>query len=110
METTNNEEDENLENPAPNELPSIKSEVNEQYLEEFAANQLTEKDLNAKILKITMRIKDHYPELSQYIEEMPVTVPSENDPEVTLNNLKAYYESLNSLLNKYKVDYPKIEE
>ena len=73
-------------------------------------NEQIENDLNAKILKITMKIKDHYPELSQYLEEMPVTVPSENDPEITLTHLKTYYESLNSLLNKYKVDYPKIEE
>jgi AAA15 family ATPase/GTPase len=69
-----------------------------------------ENDLNSKILKITMKIKDHYPELSQYLEEMPVTVPSENEPEITLNHLRSYYESLNSVLNKYKVDYPKTEE
>jgi len=68
------------------------------------------KDLNAKILKITMMIMDHHPELSQFLEEMPVTVPSENDPEITLNHLKSYYESLISLLRKYKVDYPKTEE
>jgi hypothetical protein len=73
-------------------------------------NEQIENDLNSKILKITMLIKDHYPELSKYLEEMPVTVPSENDPEITLNNLRTYYESLNSLLNKYKVDYPKIEK
>ena len=79
-------------------------------LDKLESAEQIEKDLNSKILKITMRIKDHYPELSQYLEEMPVTVPSENDPEITLNNLKSYYESLNSLLNKYKVDYPKIEE
>lgn len=73
-------------------------------------DEISEKDLNAKIMKITMRIKDHYPELSKYLDEMPVTVPSEEDPEITLNQLQTYYESLNSLLNKYKVDYPKIEE
>ncbi len=73
-------------------------------------NDQIEKDLNAKILKITMRIKDFNPELSKYLEEMPVTVPSENDPEITFNNLKSYYESLNSMLNKYKVEHPKTEE
>ncbi len=73
-------------------------------------NEQIEKDLNSKILKITMMIMDHHPELSQYLEEMPVTVPSENDPEITLNHLKSYYESLISMLNKYKEDYPKIEE
>jgi len=70
----------------------------------------TEKELNANILEVTMKIRDHYPELSKYLDEMPVTVPSEKDPEITLNHLQTYYESLNSLLNKYKVDYPKIEE
>jgi hypothetical protein len=60
------------------------------------------KDLNSKILKITMMIKDDYPGLFPYLEEMPVTVPSENDPEITLNQLKSYIESLNSLLEKYK--------
>lgn len=69
-----------------------------------------EKDLNSRIMKITMMIMDHYPELSQYLEEMPVTVPSENDPEMNLSHLQSYYESLISLLKKYKVDYPKIEE
>lgn len=70
----------------------------------------TEKDLNSKILKVTMTIKEQYPELSKYLEEMPVTIPTENDPEITLKHLSSYYESLNSLLNKYKLDYPKIEE
>lgn len=73
-------------------------------------NEETEKDLNAKILKITMTIRDHYPELSKYLDEMPVTIPSEKDPEITLKHLSTYYESLNSMLNKYKVDYPKSEE
>jgi hypothetical protein len=73
-------------------------------------NEQLEKDLNAKIMKITMMIMDHYPELSKYLEEMPVTVPSENDPEMNLNLLQSYYESLISLLKKYKVDYTKIEE
>lgn len=73
-------------------------------------NEQIENNLNARILKITMWIKDYYPELSQYLEEMPVTVPSENDPEITGNQLQSYYESLISLLKKYKVDYPKIED
>jgi hypothetical protein len=73
-------------------------------------NEEIEKDLNLKILKITLTIKDHYPELAGFLEEMPETIPDEKDPEITLNNLSAYYESLNSMLNKYKLDYPKIEE
>ena len=60
-----------------------------------------EKNLNSKILEITMTIMDQYPELSKYLEEMPVTIPDEKDPEITVKKLESYYDSLNSLLNKY---------
>lgn len=73
-------------------------------------NEEVEKDLNSKILKVTMTIKEQYPELSDFLEEMPDTIPGEKDPEITLKNLSAYYESLNSMLSKYKEDYPKPEE
>ena len=66
----------------------------------------TEIDLNAKILKITMTIKDKHPELSKYIEEMPVTIPDETNPEITLKNLQAYYDSLNSMLSNYILEHP----
>jgi len=66
----------------------------------------TEKDLNAKILEITMKIKDHYPELSKYLEEMTVTIPDKQSPEVTIQGLKTYYESLNDMLNKYILEHP----
>ena len=68
-----------------------------------------EADLNSKILKITMTIMEQYPELSKYIEEMPVTIPNEKNPEITLSNLKTYYESLSLMLNKYKSEHPAIE-
>lgn len=61
----------------------------------------TEKELNEKILKITMTIKNQYPELSKYIEEMPITVPDENNLETTLFKLRQYLKSLESLLKKY---------
>ena len=32
---------------------------------------------------------------------MPETIPNEKCPEITSNNLKSYYDSLNSTLNKY---------
>jgi hypothetical protein len=107
----NSREDKIVENQVADKLPAeIKLEFDGQNLNKNVAYEDIEKDLNARILKVTMKIKDHYPELSKYLDEMPVTVPSEKDPEITLNNLKTYYESLNSLLNKYKVDFPKIEE
>lgn len=62
---------------------------------------ILEKEFNSRILKITMSILEKYPELYKYIEEMQVTIPDEKDPGVTLKNLKAYFDSLDSMLNKY---------
>ena len=70
-------------------------------------NAEIERDLNAKILKVTMIIKEQYPELSGFLEEMPATIPSEENVEITLKNLNAYYESLNSMVNKYKLEHPR---
>ena len=111
MEKKNITKNKKVEYQAPDKFSTeIKPVGDGQNLDKHESVEQIEQDLNSKILKITMRIKDHYPELSKYLEEMPVTVPSENDPEITLNQLKTYYESLNSLLQKYKVNFPKIEE
>ena len=66
----------------------------------------TESELNAKILAITMKIKDKFPELSKYLDEMPVTIPDEKHPDITQTNLKAYYDYLSSILNKYILELP----
>lgn len=92
-----------------NHSKEIQPDINEQNPKKTFSNDDAEADLNSKILKITMTIMDQYPELSKYIEEMPVTIPNENNPEITLSNLKAYYESLSLMLNKYKTEHPSIE-
>ena len=61
----------------------------------------TEQQLNADILKITLTIKSQYPELSKYIEELPVTIPDKQTPEVTPRNLQTYYDSLQALVKEY---------
>ncbi len=63
-------------------------------------------ELNSKILEITMRIKNNYPELSKYIEEMPITIPNEEHPTITLKKLKTYLDSLNSILDQYLLEHP----
>ena len=64
----------------------------------------TEKELNSKILAITMQIHKDYPELSKYLNEMPVTIPDEKRPEMNNKVLKDYYESLNNMLKKYTLE------
>ena len=61
----------------------------------------TEQELNSKILKITMTIQENYPELSKYIAEMPVTISDTESPKTDINNLRAYYNSLTSLVENY---------
>jgi len=87
----------------------IQAGFNGRNQEKTYSNEDAEADLNSKILKITMMIMDQYPELSKYLEEMPMTIPNEKNPDITLNNLKTYYESLSLILNKYKTEDPNIE-
>ena len=61
----------------------------------------TEKMLNEKILTITLEIAEKYPELSKYLEEMPVTIPNVPNPEMGLATLQEYYASLQNLLQEY---------
>ncbi|MFE3872463.1 hypothetical protein ACFX5F_14650 [Flavobacterium sp. ZS1P70] len=61
----------------------------------------TETEIEDAILKITMKIKTDYPELSKYLDEMPTTIPDVKNPEINIKILQDYYNSLESLLKKY---------
>jgi len=50
-----------------------------------------------------MAILEKYPELSEYLGEMPVTIPNTKIPEINMTNLSAYYNSLTSILENYIV-------
>lgn len=64
-----------------------------------------DEDINVKIMKITMVIQENYPELSKYLNEMPVTVPIEQHPEINNTNLEKYYESLLALFRNYVAEH-----
>ncbi len=65
-----------------------------------------ERDLNLMIIEVTTKIKDHYPQLTKFLEEMPIAVADEKNVDVTLRNLRSYYDSLNTMLNKYISEQP----
>lgn len=65
----------------------------------------TENELNAGIMAITMQIQENYPELSKFLNEMPVTIPNENNPEINIKILKDYHESLSNILKEYKLEH-----
>lgn len=60
-----------------------------------------EDELNDKILKITMVIRENYPELSKYLNEMPITIPIDEHPDVHIKNLTKYYDSLVEVFRNY---------
>jgi len=61
----------------------------------------TEQDINCDILKITMTIEEQFPELSKYIDEMPVKFLDSDDAETTIKSLLSYYSSLFAVLKNY---------
>jgi len=61
----------------------------------------TEKELNEKILAKTMEILEMHPELSEFLNEMPVTIPNNNNPKINIDILRDYYDSLNNILKNY---------
>jgi len=91
------------------EKAKIQKEIRSVFEGQESAKKMSyydiEKDLNAKILKITLTIKEQYPELMEYLNEMPITVPIEKNPEITLKNLNIYYDSLQDILTKYKLGH-----
>lgn len=64
----------------------------------------TEKEAKTKILKIIKKITDEYPELAKYIKEMQPAISKETNPEITMEKLNLYYDSLCERLSKCKSD------
>ncbi len=100
----------NSQTSAERESEKRKKELNALPVNEPSVRPLiyqdTEKDWNSKILKVTMMIREEFPELSKFLNEMPVTIPNEKHPKVDLENLKKYYDSLILILNKYRLEHP----
>ncbi len=61
-----------------------------------------ETELNAAILGITLMIQEKHPELTKYIEEMPVTIPDTRKPDINTGNLKEYCHSLVEMVKRYE--------
>ncbi|MDI1318168.1 alpha/beta fold hydrolase [Flavobacterium sp.] len=62
----------------------------------------TELELNEMILDITNNIRDKHPELLKFMDEMPITIPYEENPEIVNLTLTNYHESLKVLLKDYE--------
>ena len=62
----------------------------------------TEIELNKMIVSITNKIREKYPELLNYLNEMRVTIPCEDTPLININILSSYYNSLVNLIKRYE--------
>jgi len=67
----------------------------------------TELELNEMILGITKKIGERDPELLKYLNEMPITVPYQENPEISVKTLASYYDSLVVLFEEYENNRPK---
>lgn len=59
-------------------------------------------ELNEMILNITNNIRENYPELLKYLDELPITLPNEKDPLITVKILSSYYNSLKTIIERYE--------
>ena len=64
----------------------------------------------AEISWLTKTIESDYPELYQFLDENPMTIPSENHPEIDKKILKDYLESLRQLLKHHLETRKKIKK
>jgi hypothetical protein len=80
----------------------MKLRVYFKYLNLKVNDMKTDQELSNEIFKLTMMINEKFPELSKYITEMPITIPSTNKPEINIKTLSDYKESLENLLKTYE--------
>lgn len=66
---------------------------------------LTEKEMTEAISRLTLEIREKYPEMSKYIGEMPVTNPDMEHPEINAKILTDYYNDLLSIMQRYAADH-----
>lgn len=61
--------------------------------------------LNEQILAKTLWIRKNEPELSKFLTEMPVSIPTEENPRIDQKNLSDYLDSLNQLIENYRKEH-----
>ena len=58
-------------------------------------------DIKNDMLINTAALLDRFPLLAKYVNEIPVPLPETGAPEIAIQNLKEYNNSLGILLKKY---------
>tara|TARA_R110000868_G_scaffold90193_4_gene250642 strand:- start:28 stop:258 length:231 start_codon:yes stop_codon:yes gene_type:complete len=58
-------------------------------------------ELTKEINDLTLKIEQEYPELYQYLDENPITIPCCDYPKVDTKNFSNYLDSLQQLLKHH---------
>ncbi len=61
----------------------------------------TKSELNKEILETTGNIQENYPELLKFADEMTITIPDKEAPEINASSLKDYNDSLQEMAKGY---------
>ena len=61
----------------------------------------TKSELNKAILETASNIQENYPELSKFVDEMTITIPDKETPEINASTLKDYNDSLQAMAKGY---------
>lgn len=69
----------------------------------------TKRELNQAILAITQEMRQKFPELCKYLDEMPEISSGNDDHEINNDNLKDYRDSLEELLKNYADEHKRSE-
>lgn len=62
-------------------------------------------ELLTEISNVTRDIETNYPEVYEYLDEMPMTIPDQKNPDISNKELENYLESLNNIIKKYKEEH-----
>ena len=66
---------------------------------------LSEKEVTEAIAKLTIEIREKYPEIGKYLNEMTVTNPDEEHPRINVELMNDYYETLKLMVEKYAAEH-----
>ncbi len=58
-------------------------------------------ELNKTILETTARLRENYPELLKFADEMTITIPSQEKPDINESSLAEYNDSLDGMATEY---------
>lgn len=59
-------------------------------------------DWNERIMTLIEKLKEDHPELITFLDEIPMTIPDDTDPHITISILKEYHQTLLDLENLKK--------